>query len=38
MTGSLPERFRDSRYDVPFALGAGTETAVKTAIESLWKN
>ena len=29
-------RFRDSRYDVRFALGAGTEAAIKTAVESLW--
>jgi len=30
-------RFRDSRSDMRFALGAGTEAAVKTAIKSLWK-
>ena len=29
-------RFRDSRHDIRLALGAGTETAIKTAIESLW--
>jgi len=29
-------RFRDSRYDIRFALGAGTEAAIKTAVESLW--
>ncbi len=31
------KRFGDSRSDMRFALGAGTEAAIKTAIESLWK-
>ena len=30
-------RFRDSRYDARFALGAGTEAAIKSAVESLWE-
>ena len=30
-------RFRDSRSDMRFALGPGTEAAVKKAITSLWK-